>query len=76
MQNGQQQDAEEFLCLYLDALDEELAALLASVSGRQSSSAALEIEDRRVSQSGQTQVGSQGFVVRQLFYLSLPRIWH
>ncbi|KAF8494143.1 hypothetical protein F5888DRAFT_1926325 [Russula emetica] len=60
--DGQQQDAEEFLCLYLDALDEELPALLASISGRQSASAALEVEEREVSQSGQTEVGSQGFM--------------
>ncbi|KAI0266275.1 hypothetical protein BGY98DRAFT_939185 [Russula aff. rugulosa BPL654] len=56
------QDAEEFLCQYLDALDEELPALLASSSGRQSASAALEVEGREVSQSGQTEVGGQGFV--------------
>ncbi|KAN0105392.1 hypothetical protein V8E52_011059, partial [Russula decolorans] len=33
--DGQQQDAEEFLRLYLDALDEELPVLLASIGGRQ-----------------------------------------
>src|SRR6266849_7564953 len=61
VQGGHQQDAEEFLSLYLDALDEELAAsaLLASVSGCQSSSASL--EEREVPQSGQTEVESQGF---------------
>jgi len=61
--DGQQQDAEEFLCLYLDALEEELPALLASIRGRQSASAALEVQEREMSQSGQTEVGSQGFVV-------------
>ncbi|KAI0262013.1 hypothetical protein BGY98DRAFT_940548 [Russula aff. rugulosa BPL654] len=35
-QDGQQQDAEEFLSLYLDTLDEELPALLPSISGSQS----------------------------------------
>jgi ubiquitin C-terminal hydrolase len=61
VQDGRQQDAEEFLCLYLDALDEELSALLASIGGpsRQSFSAAQERE-----------VGNQGFVVRQLSHLS------
>ncbi|KAI0266277.1 hypothetical protein BGY98DRAFT_1181250 [Russula aff. rugulosa BPL654] len=47
--DGQQQDAEEFLCLFLDALGEELPALLPPISGRQSP-------------SGQTEVGGQGFV--------------
>ena len=44
--------------------------LLPPISGREYASAALEAEERVVSQSGQIQVGSQGFVVRQLFYLS------
>ena len=44
--------------------------LLASISGRQSASAALEIEEREVSQSGQIEVGSQGIVVRQSSYPS------
>jgi len=60
--DGQQQDAEEFLCLYLDALEEELPALLASISGRLSASHALEAEEREVSQSDQTEVRSQDFV--------------
>jgi hypothetical protein len=47
-----------------------LLAVLASVSGHQSSSAALEVEEREVSQSGQAEEGSQGFMVRQLFHLS------
>jgi hypothetical protein len=47
-----------------------LPALLASNSGRRSASAALEVEEREVSQSGENAVGSQGFVVRQLFHLS------
>ncbi|KAI0274429.1 hypothetical protein BGY98DRAFT_1098972 [Russula aff. rugulosa BPL654] len=59
--DGQQQDAEEFLCLYLDALEEELLPLLtASISGLQTASASLEVEERDASQSGQTDVGSQG----------------
>jgi hypothetical protein len=47
-----------------------LAALLASAGDRQSASAAPEIEEREASQSGQTEVAIQGFMVRQLFYLS------
>ncbi|KAN0105390.1 putative ubiquitin carboxyl-terminal hydrolase 3 [Russula decolorans] len=60
--DGQQQDAEEFLCLYLDALEEEVPALLASISGRLSASTALEVEKREVSQSDQTEVRIQGFM--------------
>jgi hypothetical protein len=47
-----------------------LPALLVSISGRQSASAALEAEEREGSQSGQAEVESQGFVVRQSFHLS------
>ena len=36
------------------------------MSAGQSASTALEVEEREVSQSGQSEVGSQGFVVRQL----------
>ncbi|KAI0272065.1 hypothetical protein BGY98DRAFT_1179226 [Russula aff. rugulosa BPL654] len=60
--DGQQQDAEEFLCLYLDELDEELPVLLPPISGRQYASAALEAEERVVSQSGRIEVGGQGFL--------------
>ena len=66
--NDKEQDAEEFLRLYLDALDGELPVLLASTSGRRSASAELKVE-RGVSQSGQTRVESQGFAVRQLLHL-------
>jgi hypothetical protein len=41
--------------------------LLASVSGRQSASATLEVEEREVSQLDQTEVGKEGFMVCQLF---------
>ncbi|KAI0260986.1 hypothetical protein BGY98DRAFT_1116470 [Russula aff. rugulosa BPL654] len=53
--DGQQQDAEEFLCLYLDALDEELPAVLPR---HQSVSSALDIErpDSEASQAGQAEV--------------------
>jgi hypothetical protein len=51
-----------------------LAALLASItSSRQSASAALEVE-REASQSGQTEAGNQGFMVRQFFYFSAPNV--
>jgi hypothetical protein len=45
-------------------------ALLASISGRLSASTALEVEKREVSQSDQTEVRIQGFMVRQSFHLS------
>ena len=60
---------EEFLRLYLDAIDEEFSALPASVSARQSASAALEVEEHEVSQSDQTEVGKV-FMVCQLFQIS------
>jgi hypothetical protein len=45
-----------FLCLYLDALEEELPTLLTSSSGRQSARPALEleVEEREASQSDLT----------------------
>jgi hypothetical protein len=47
-----------------------LSALLASVSGHQSASAALEVEEREVSQSDQAEVGKEAFMVRRLFQIS------
>ena len=44
--------------------------LLASISCGLPTSASLEVEERGASQSGQTEVGSQGIVVRQLFHPS------
>ena len=66
IQDGQQQDAEEFFRLYLDTLDEELVALLASISGHKSATAAPGVEECEVSQSGQTasDVGKRGLMVR------------
>jgi len=75
LKDGQQQDAEEFFRLYLDALDEELLALLASNGGHKSATATSGVEEREVSQSGQTDIGKQGFTVRQLFHLSMHRAW-
>jgi ubiquitin C-terminal hydrolase len=65
IQDGQQQDAEEFFRLYLDALDEELLALLGS-SSSQKSIAAPPGEEREVSQSGQADAGIRSSKVRQL----------
>ena len=68
---GKQQDAEEFFRLYLDTLDEELLALLASISNHKWATAAIGVEEREVSQSGHTDVGNRGFMVRQLLLLYL-----
>jgi hypothetical protein len=68
LQNGQQQDAEVFFRLFLEALDEELLALLASTSVHKPADAP-QAEERGVSQSGQTDVGKQGIMVRQLLRL-------
>jgi len=45
--------------------------LLASISDRQFASAALEVEEREVPQSGQTEVANRGFIVRRLYRLFL-----
>ena len=59
-----------FLCLYLNALDEALPAVLASISVHQYACSAREVEEGEATQSGLGEVGSQGFMVRQLFHLS------
>ncbi|KAF8475266.1 hypothetical protein DFH94DRAFT_117972 [Russula ochroleuca] len=67
--DGQQQDAEEFFHLYLDALDEELLALPASISGHKLASTAPGVgreEEREVSQSGQTNMGKRGFMAESV----------
>jgi hypothetical protein len=48
-----------------------LPLLTASISGLQTASASLEVEEREASQSGQTDVGSQGVMVGHLFHLSV-----
>jgi hypothetical protein len=72
IQDAQEQDAEEFFRLYLDALDEELLVLLRS-SGGQKSATSPPGEEREVSRSGQPGVdaGKRGSKVRQLFHLFL-----
>ena len=65
-----------FFRLYLDALDEELLVLLASISDHVSAPAEPRAEGREVSQSSLTDVEKRGFVVRQLLHLSLRGAWH
>jgi hypothetical protein len=71
VKDGKSEDAEEFLRLYLDALDEELLVLLATISGHKSAPAAPGVEEHEVSQSGQTEMGKRGFSVRRLFCAEL-----
>ncbi|KAI0247916.1 hypothetical protein BJV78DRAFT_1285139 [Lactifluus subvellereus] len=66
MRGGQQEDAEEFLGFYLDGLEEELLALLASSKPPQPTSSAPKVEEREEeSQSGEgwTEVGKRNKVV-------------
>ncbi|KAF8471370.1 hypothetical protein DFH94DRAFT_637165 [Russula ochroleuca] len=59
--DGQQQDAGEFFRHYLDVLDEELLALLASISGNKSGTGAPRVEEPEVSQSSLTDVRKRVF---------------
>ena len=45
--------------------------LLASIGGHKSATAMPRVEEREVSQSGQTEMGKRSFTVRQLFRLSI-----
>ncbi|KAH9972228.1 hypothetical protein BJV77DRAFT_1154981 [Russula vinacea] len=64
--DGQQQDAEEFFRIYLDALEEESLALLASISGHKLAAAAPGVEEREMSQSGQIDVGRRSLKVESV----------
>jgi hypothetical protein len=74
VKDGKHEDAEEFLCLFLDALDEELVELRAYISTHQPASAPsvkeLEEEPEVQSAEDQTEAGKQDYAVRQLFFLS------
>ena len=70
VQDGGQQDAQELFSVYLpvNALDEELLALLTSISTHKPASTALNVEElRERSQSveGQTEVGKRDNIVCQ-----------
>lgn len=68
VKDGRHQDAEEVFRLYIDALDEELPALLTSTSYDKSATiVAPGVGEREASQPGQTEVEGRGFTVRQLF---------
>ena len=75
VQGGHQEDAEEFFGFYLDALEEELLALLASINPSKAVSATHMVEEREEgpqSGVGWTEVGKRNRMiltrtVRQLF---------
>jgi len=66
--DGQQQDAEEFFRLYLNALDEELPTLLASTSDHKLATAAPGVEESEsdVSPSGQTELGNRSITAESV----------
>ena len=68
VKSGKHQDAEEFFGLYLDALDEELVELHTCISTHKvaSTSSVEELEEEAQSAESQTEVGEQGYTVRQL----------
>ena len=75
VKDGKHDDAEEFLGLYLDALDEELIELRTYIGTHKPPSASgVEGLDEEVqSTQGQTAVGKRDHTVRQLSFLSLHR---
>ena len=70
VKDGKHGDAEEFLCLYLDALDEELVELQTHTSPVSAPSAE-ELEERVQSAEGQTEVVKREYMVRPFSFLSL-----
>ena len=71
IKDGKHEDAEEFLGLYLDALDEELVELHTYISTHRPASAPSIEELREEAQSAEGQaeaeVGMRDHMVRQLF---------
>ena len=64
------QDAGEFLCLYLDALHEELVEPKTYISAYKPAStpSATNLEGEAQSAKGQTEVGKRNYTVRQFFF--------
>jgi hypothetical protein len=62
-----------FLCLYLEALDEELATLHSSISTHElvSTLKVEEVEEETKSGECQTEVRERDYTVRQFLFLSL-----
>ena len=68
VKEGKHEDAEEFLCHFLDALDEELVELHTHKPA--SALSVMELEEAQ-SSKGQTALGKRDYAVRQLSFLSL-----
>jgi hypothetical protein len=70
MQDGQQQDAAQFLDHYLEALDEELVTLQASMSALKpaSTSKVEELEEDTRIGIDRTEVGERNYTVRQFYF--------
>jgi hypothetical protein len=73
VKDGRQQDVEELLGLYLEALDEELVVLhpymsTASVPGVK------ELEEEAQSTEGKSEVGVRDYTVRHIHFLSAPSL--
>lgn len=71
IKDGEQQDAGEFLGLYLDALEEELVELHTYISMRKPASApnVEELKKGALSAKVQTEVRKRDDTVRRLFFL-------
>ena len=67
VKDGKHGDAEEFLGLYLDALDEELVELRTYIGKQKPASAASveELEEESQSGEGQTEAGKRDYAVCQ-----------
>ena len=67
VKDGKHDDAEEFLDLYLDALDEELVELRTYIGTQKPASAPSveELEEESQSAEGQTEAGKRDYAVRQ-----------
>jgi hypothetical protein len=77
IKDGQRQDAEELLGLYLDALDEELVELHTFISTHKpaSTSSVEELDEEAQSAEGRIEVRKREYTVRQLFFFSLRWAW-
>ena len=73
MKDGKHENAEEFLGLYIDALDEELVGLRNYIGTLKpvSASSVEELEEGVQPAEGQTEVGKRNYTVRRLFFLFL-----
>jgi hypothetical protein len=70
VKDGKHQDAEEFLGLYLDALDKELVEQHTYI-GMNNPASTQSVEKEAQSAEVQTEVGKRDYSVRQFFFLFL-----